>query len=122
MDDLQKRKSIAEMFWRAWNERARNYPVSFYLLFAIVIVLLLGSQIYVVREDPRRYALFLVLNFTFFGVVVFIALLDALDIVRRAVRERKRLYTETLGDTAFTSELSRRISQHRSDAQDDLSE
>ncbi len=90
-------------------EIRRSRPVSFYLLFAIIAVLLLGAPLLDARSDPRRFAFFLVLYFVFFFAVIVRALLDAFEIIRGHLREQRRLYRDTLGDAEFAENLGRRV-------------
>lgn len=86
-------------------------PFSFYLLLAILAFVLLGSRMELIREEPRRYAFFLCLNFVFFFVVLFRAVIDAVEIVRQHFREQRRLFQKTLGDSEFANELGRRVGE-----------
>jgi hypothetical protein len=94
-------------------EAHKRRPVSFYLMFAILVVLLLGGQVVYVREDPRRFALFLVLNFVAFFAILMRALLDFIEIARNHFRASEDLYRETLGESEFTHELGRRVAENR---------
>lgn len=104
-------KTLREHFGRALAESRARRPFSFYLLFAIVIVVLLGAQIVYVRDNPKQFALFLALNFIFFFVVLFRALVDAFEIVRDHFRAREAVYRSTLGDPEFTRELGKRVAE-----------
>ena len=82
-------------------------PVSFYLLIAMVVVLVLGAQMVLVREDPKRFAFYLTLMFIFFFVVMFRAVVDVVEITKKHFRERENLFHDTLGDADFVSELGK---------------
>ncbi len=92
---------------------AEHRPTSFYLLLAIVVVLLLGLQIAEYRDNPARSTFVLGLLFIFFFAVMVFAILEAGQIVRRSLREKRELWQSTLGEEAFLSELSKRVREHR---------
>ena len=96
---------------RAIRRSQNRLPVSLYLLIAMVAVLLLGTQIVLVREDPKRFAFYLALMFIFFFVVMFRAVVDVVEISRKHFREREDLFRNTLGDTDFVSELGKRVEE-----------
>lgn len=105
--------TLREHFVRAIRESNRKRPMSFYLLFAILVVVLLGSQFVHVTEDPKRFALFLSLNFVFFFVVACRAIVDFFEILRGHFRESKELYTSTLGDDEFVKTLGEAVERGR---------
>lgn len=86
-------------------------PMSFYLLLAILVVTILGTQLVYFRNDPKEFALYLSLMFVFFFVVAFRATLDFFDITRNHLKERQALYRNTLGEQEFTAELGRRVTE-----------
>lgn len=88
-------------------------PTSYYLFFAMIVVVLLGLQVVYIREDPRRLGLFLALNFAFFVVVIGVALGDVLGIVRAAFREREKSFSATLGEKQFVENLRERVDSRR---------
>lgn len=96
-----------------WREMRSRRPGSFYILFAIVLVLLLGLEMASFREDPRRGVFILICMFVFFFAVMVFAVLDAGQILRRHLREQRKLWQSTLGDEEFLSELSKRVRDHR---------
>lgn len=91
----------------------RKRPVSFYLMFAILVVVLLGSQVVYIKEDPKKLAFFLALNFVFFLVVVYRAIVDFFEITRNHFQENEKLFRTTLGDEEFTAKLGTRVSENR---------
>jgi hypothetical protein len=91
--------------------RSRYRPVSLFLLFAIMIVALLGVQVIDIRDNPKKFALFLSLNFLFFFVVIWRAIIDCFEILKRSLKDRRDVYDATLGDREFTAELGRRIAE-----------
>lgn len=106
-------KSLGEHFSRAFREMNRRRPFSIYLMLAMFVVILLGSQVYYIREDPKRFALFLSLNFAFFLVVTYRAIVDFFDILRSHFREKEALFRETLGEPDFVEELGRSVTKNR---------
>ncbi len=115
MADLQghddRDRSLGSYFSRAMKRARDRRPFSVYLIFAMLAVVLLGVQVVFVRDDPKRFALFLSLNFIFFFVVMYRAIIDAFEIFRKHFRERENLYQETIGEDSFVSELGRRASE-----------
>ena len=94
------------MYFREGLARANaERPVSFYLLLAIPIVLLLGSRIVEVQNAPKQFAFYLAVFFIFFLVLVQRALIDFIEIARHHYREHKDIFRSTLGDTDFTARL-----------------
>lgn len=108
-------KGLSTHIRKVWRDIRQARPVSFYLLIAMVIVLLLGVQMADYRDDPWRFALVLSLMFVFFFVAMIRAVIDCGEIVRRHLAERRELYRTTLGDEEFMSELGRRVRQKRDD-------
>lgn len=102
-------KHLARSFARSHRRR----PVSFYLLGAIALVLILGAQLIYAANDPKRLAFFLAINFIFCFVVMYRAIADAFDILRDHRKAERELYEATLGDRYFTRELGERVSQKR---------
>ena len=115
MDDPTPRHerpvTLRGYFMKALRESNRRRPASFYLLFAIIAVLILGSQIVYVKDDPKRFALFLSLNFLFFFVIAYRAVVDFVEIMREHFRENETAFRSTLGDEEFVKELGRQVAQ-----------
>lgn len=105
-------KTLNEHFGLAWRHARGRRPASSYLLLAILAVALLGVQFVHIRDDPRKFAFFLSLNFIFFFVVLFRALVDFFEIARDHFRERERLFRTTLGDEEFVEQLGRRVAEN----------
>jgi hypothetical protein len=104
--------SLREQF-RAWRKKVNeNHTASFWLLLAIILVMALGPKLLPVDQDPRQYALFLGVNLVFFLVVFVRAVYDAAEIASEHIRERERVYRDTLGDQEFARELGRRVREN----------
>ncbi|MDZ4860827.1 MAG: hypothetical protein SGI88_17765 [Candidatus Hydrogenedentes bacterium] len=88
-------------------------PVSFFLLLAMIIVLLLGTQIANHRDDPKQFALILSCLFVFFFAAMVYAVLDAGQIVRDHLREQRKVWHTTLGEEEFLAELGKRVREKR---------
>ncbi len=124
MDELGQRgpkredrrpRTLRGHFARAFAEAHQRRPISFYLMFAILAVVLLGGQIVYVREDPQRFALFLTLNFVAFFIIMMRAVVDFMEIIRDHFKASGDLYRETLGEPEFTHELGRRVAENQED-------
>ncbi len=93
---------------RGWRPRR---PVSLFLMGAMLVVLILGAQVWYVIEDPKGFAFFLSLYFVFFLVVIGRAVADMFDIVREHVRDRERIFKDTFANDGFAQELGQRVSK-----------
>lgn len=113
-NDLRAPTMLGEHFRRAFREMNARRPFSVYLLFAMLIVIVLGSQIVYVRDNPREFAFFLTLNFIFFFVVAYRAIVDFFEIARNHFREKEAVFRDTLGEPEFVQELGRSVSESRS--------
>ena len=113
--DTNESASRPMSYWlsRAWRNVSSWRPASFYLLFAILVVMVLGLQMITVRDDPKQFALYLTLMLVFFFVVIARAMVDCVEIWRRGFSERERLFKDTLGDDEFVAKLSERVEQGR---------
>lgn len=94
---------------KAWRQVHGRRPASLYLLGAMLLVLLLGYQIVYVRENPIRYAFFLSLYFAFFVAVLFYAVWECIEILRRHFREKEQAFHQTLGEETFVEQLRERV-------------
>ena len=87
----------------------RRRPVSFYMLLAMPVVLLLGAPLFEPKEAPGRFACMLAALFVFFGVVIYQAFRDLFHIARGRLHEHRDNFQRTLGDPEFTKELGSRV-------------
>ena len=103
--------------WMYFREGLRKAnaarPASFYLLLAVPVVLLLGVQLLVSRDNPKHFVFYLSIFFVFFFVILLRAIQDFFDISKRHFFERERLYRQTLGDEEFASQLGEQVSARR---------
>ena len=88
-------------------------PVSFYLLLAIPVALVLGVHILDMRERPKEFAIYLGIFFLFFFVIMHRAIVDFIDISRKHFMEQERVFRSTLGDTEFATRLGERVEERR---------
>ena len=100
--------SLGERLRRAWAEANARRPMSFYLLAAILVFVLLGSQFGYVRNDPKRFGFFLIIHFVFFFFVLVRAIIDFFEIAKRHFSERHQLFGQTLGDPESSNSLDRK--------------
>ncbi|MEA3364559.1 MAG: hypothetical protein U9Q79_02875 [Candidatus Hydrogenedentes bacterium] len=107
--------SLWAVFKEAFRRQNARRPLSFYLMLAIIVVLLLGLQMARYRDDPWRFALVLSAMFIFFVIVVWRASVEAMDIIRQGYREERELYRRTLGSREFAEELGKRVAEHSRD-------
>ena len=94
---------------RAVRHAFARRPASFYMLLAIPVVMLLAVPLFEYREDPRRFAFLLAMQFIFLGIVLVRALLDLIEIGVRRYKEERDNFKNTLGEEAFYEELGRRV-------------
>lgn len=108
--DAKEATTLLGIVKRVYSRRTKSgRSVSFILMAAMFVVTLLGGQIVYVLDEPRRFALFLALNFTFFLFVILRATLECFDIVREHVRRREQLFRSEIWDADFAVELGRRV-------------
>ena len=86
---------------------------SFFLLPAIIVVLILGLQMAQYRHEPGKFALVLGCMFVFFFFVMAYAVLEAGQILRGHVKENSKLFRSTLGEEEFLDELRHRVRDKR---------
>ena len=110
-DGIRPVKSLRERVWHIMGRSAKKRPISFYLLLAMVVMLLLGSQIVYVKDDPKQFAIFLSLYFLFFFVLIFRAIMDAFDIARVHFRKKERLFIETFAADGFADKLGTSVAR-----------
>ncbi len=113
MPDPEDQEETCAEEARETRQSRRWRPLSFYLLLAVPIVMLLGLQMAFSLDNPRRFALVLSLLFLFFGVLLVRAVMDLFEIARRRLRDERDSFRETLGEKSFTDALSRRIRERK---------
>ncbi len=114
-DDIRRVRSLGERFWSGLRASMKSRPVSFYLLLAMIVMLLLGSRIFQVMDDPRQFVLYLSLYFLFFFVLMFRAIMDAFDIARDHFRKKEKLFRETFVADGFADRLGSSVAQNNED-------
>lgn len=112
-DEPKDVQTLSAHIGKGWRKLADHRPTSFYLLLAIIVVLLLGLQIAEYRDNPKQSVFVLICLFIFFFAVMAFAVLEAGQIIRRHLRDRRELWQTTLGEEDFLSELGRRVRQRR---------
>lgn len=111
-EEIRPAKTLGQYVALEFGRAHRRRPMSFYLLIAMVVALLLGVQVVFFQHDPKRLAFFLTLNFVFFFVVMYRAIRDCFDILRSHFREREGLFSNTIGEPTFSNELGRRVAKN----------
>lgn len=114
-DDIRRVKSLGERIVSGMRGSAKNRPVSFYLLLAMIVMLFLGGRILEVMDDPKQFVLFLSLYFVFFFVLMYRAILDAFDIARDHFRKKEELFRETFAGDGFADRLGRSVAKNSED-------
>lgn len=102
------------MYIRDGLRRARaQRPISFYLLLAIPVALVLGAHIMRMRGNPREFVFYLAVFFVFFFVVLHRAIVDFIDIARKHFFDSEAIFRTTLGDTDFAERLGECVDERR---------
>jgi hypothetical protein len=108
--DITEVRSLRGYFREAWRRHsAGRRPLSLYLLLAIILVLLLGTQMFEVLADPVQFAFFLTVLLVFLFLVIYLAITECAAILRGQVGAQSRAYQDTLGEDAFVSDLRTRL-------------
>ena len=97
------------------TRRAKNTffrPVSIMVLAAIVVMVFMGLNYIFVKDNPERFAGFLMMNFLFFFIAVVLAIDDIVRIITASVKQRREIYRETLGDKEFCNQLREEVRRH----------
>ena len=87
-------------------------PVSIMVLAAIVVVVLMGLNYVFVKDNPERFAGFLMMNFLFFFIAVVLAIDDIVRIITASFKQRNEIYSDTLGDQEFRNQLREEVQRH----------
>ena len=98
-------KTLGEYFREGLRKRNNARPFSFYLLVALLIVVVLSSQMVFSLDNPKRLFFMLTLDFVFLFAVLVGAIVDFFDISKRHFSEREKLFSETFGQEDFVSEM-----------------
>ena len=114
-EGVRRVKSLRERLRAGMRRSAANRPASFYLLLAMIVMLLLGARIIQIRDDPQQFALFLSLYFVFFFVLIFRAVLDAFEIARDHFRKKEMLFSETFAADGFADRLGSSVARGEED-------
>jgi hypothetical protein len=102
------------MYFREGFRRANaSRPVSFYLLLAIPVALILGAQVLRSSETPTRFAFYLGLLFLFLLAILICAVADFFDIARRHLSDARKVFPTTLGESGFLNQLGERVDAER---------
>jgi len=101
-------KTLGTHFRKAFREAHAWRPTSFYLLWAIPVVLVLAAPVFYVRDDPKRFALHLALVFIFLFVITWRAIMDCVEIVRRHHAEHQAAFRKALGEEDGGTALGKR--------------
>lgn len=111
--NLPRQKTLWTYFREGLRRANARRPVSFYLLAAIPIALLLGTKLLDVNASPQRFAFYLSLFFVFLFVLLWRAIADFIDIGRKHFAEREKVFAATLGESEFVNRLGERVAKKR---------
>jgi len=78
-------------------------------------MVVLSVGVVFVRDDPHKFAAFLIADFLFFFAVLMGAIADAFGILRKHLHEKRRVLPETLNEAKFLSELRHRVKKKEGD-------
>jgi len=117
VEDQGHKSPSQKTLWMYFREGLRkanaSRPVSFYLLIAIPVALVLGAQVLSASDTPKRFALYLGLLFLFLLAVLVCAVADFFEIARRHLAESRGVFRTTLGESEFVSRLGERVDAER---------
>ena len=111
--NLPPRKTLWMYFREGFRRANASRPVSFYLLLAIPVALILGAQVLRSSETPTRFAFYLGLLFLFLLAILVCAVADFFDIARRHLSDARKVFRTTLGETGFLNQLGERVDAER---------
>ncbi len=109
----ERPRTLWEHFKRGFVMAHRRRPLSFYLLLAIPVALLLSLHMAEYRGSPHRFALILSLLLLFFAVIAALAVNDFFSLCRKHLSERRALYLDTINNKDFARELGERVRRNR---------
>lgn len=109
--EMKRPKTLWDHVWKALRTIHSEHTISFYLVFAVFIMLLLSTRLTYVLKDPRLLAFYLSLYFLFFFVVMYRAIVDFFEILRTHYRESNQIFQSTIGDKKFIEELGEKVSE-----------
>ena len=110
---LPPQKTLWMYFREGFRRANASRPVSFYLLLAIPVTLILGAQVLRSSETPTRFAFYLGLLFLFLLAILVCAVADFFDITRRHFSDARKVFRTTLGETEFLKQLGERVDAER---------
>ncbi len=113
---IEPPKSLWMYAGLAYQRIFAAHTISFYLVFAVFIVALLGTQVFFFQDNPKRFGFVLILQFIFFFVVIYRAIVDMAEIIRRHFSEKELVYRSTLGDREFAEKLGQRVADRRGES------
>lgn len=114
--------ALRHLVWQGLKRAHARRPASFYMLLATPLVLYLAVDLFRYRDDPKRFAVGLILLFVFLGIGILRALMDVIDAGRRHVRDTGASFRETINDQAFMEELKRARSEREAGSGEDRDE
>jgi len=107
------RKTLWVYFREGLKRANAQRPMSFYLLLAIPVALVLGAEVLRSSDTPKRFALYLGLLFLFLLAVLICAVADFFDIARKHLSESRGVFRATLGEAEFVNRLGERVDAER---------
>ena len=108
-DNNTPHKTLWYHLRKGFKRAHKARPISFYLLLAIPVALLLGVGMTTSTDSPRRFAFYLSIFFVFFFAILHRAIVDFIEISRGHFKEHEKVYRSTLGDDEFVSRLADRV-------------
>ena len=106
------------IFIKTFKELFRRLPVSFYLILAIIVMLVLGVPGFSDLEDPRKLAFSMVVFLVFFGAIVYRALMDAIDIARKHYRDDTTLISDVFERDGFAQHMHEKLADQDNEKDD----
>ena len=103
-------KYTLELLWTAQKQR----PTSFYLIIAMIALLLLGAPLFQWADDARSLAFIMTVYLTFFLVIICRAAVDMVDIYKANIRDHNRLFHDTFEHDGMARRLGEQVQKNQS--------
>ena len=103
-------KYTIDLLWTAQKRR----PASFYLILAMIALLLIGAPLFQRADDAKSLAFVTTIYLTFFLVIIFRAGVDMLEIYKSNIREHNRLFHDTFEHDGLARRLGEQVQKNQS--------
>lgn len=109
--DRPPKTRLTRIVFESLARRLPMLPFSFYLILAIIVVLLLGLKGFQNLSDPNHIAFTMTVFVIFFAAVVYRAIVDAVEIARKYRQEHDQLLSSVLSRDNLSEVLGQRVAE-----------